>query len=197
MFQTGYGQRFYITGTRPPVDLAQIVEGSRRLYAARVAGTPLAPQVWTAVLITAGSKRQAERYEWELRRRVAAGRIPDGVLYLVVPDVADQRIGSGGATLNAIRRLIAELLFQGDCAGPPIDLRHWWSQQRVLLVHSGGDSRRLPQYSVSGKLFSAVPVTTPWGEASTVFDEMLVLSTLWVEHLSAGLVVGSGDVVLV
>ena len=182
--------------TAPPVDLAQIVQRSRRLYAARVAGTALAPQWWTAVIVTAGSKRQAERYEWELRRRVAAGRIPDGVPYLVVPDVADQRIGSGGATLNAIRRLAAELLPPADAAGPPVDLADWWSRQRVLLIHSGGDSRRLPQYSVSGKLFSAVPVMAPWGEASTVFDEMLALSSAWAERMSSGLLVGSGDVIL-
>src|ERR1017187_8177226 len=196
MLQTGYGREYDMTGARPAVDLAQIVQRSRRLYAARVAGTALAPQWWTAVLITAGSTQQAERYEWELRRRVAAGRIPDGVLYMVVPDVADRRIGSGGATLNAIRHLIAERLFQGDCAGPPIDLRDWWSRQRVLLIHSGGDSRRLPQYSVSGKLFSAVPVMAPWGEASTVLDETLALSSAWAERMSSGLLVGSGDVIL-
>src|ERR1019366_8524704 len=195
MLQTAYAQGFCMTGA-PPVDLAQIVDRSRRLYAARVAGTALAPQWWTAVLITAGSQRQAEKYEWELRRRVAAGRIPDGVLYMVVPDVADKRIGSGGATLNAIRRLIAGVLLQGDGANAAIDLRDWWSQQRVLLIHSGGDSRRLPQYSVSGKLFSAVPVMTPWGEASTVFDEVLALSSDWAERIPSGLVVGSGDVIL-
>jgi fucokinase len=185
-----------MTSAPPSVDLAQIVQRSRRLYAARVAGTALGPQWWTAVIVTAGSTQQAERYEWELRRRVAAGRIPDGVPYLVVPDVADQRIGSGGATLNAIRRLAAELLPPADGAGLPVDLVDWWSLQRVLLVHSGGDSRRLPQYSVSGKLFSAVPVMAPWGEASTVFDEMLALSSAWAERMSSGLLVGSGDVIL-
>src|SRR5260370_20201673 len=64
------------------------------------------------------------------------------------------------------------------------------------MITAGGDSRRLPQYSLTGKLFSAVPVTTPWGEASTVFDEMMALSTSWVERLASGLVVGSGDVIL-
>ena len=44
--------------------------------------------------------------------------------------------------------------------------------------------------------FQAVPVTMPWGDASTVFDETLALSTAWVEHLPSGLVVGSGDVIL-
>src|ERR1019366_2775145 len=119
MLQTGYGREYDMTGARPAVDLAQIVQRSRRLYAARVAGTALAPQWWTAGLIPAGSKQQAERYEWELRRRVAAGRIPDGVLYMVVPDVADRRIGSGGATLDVIRHPIVELLFLRDFPVPP------------------------------------------------------------------------------
>lgn len=185
-----------MTGARSPADLAQIAQRSRRVYAARVAGTAKAPQWWTAVVITAGSKRQAERYEWELRLRAAAGRIPDGVLYMVVPDVADQRIGSGGATFNAVRRLVTKLLFQEDGASPTIDLRDWWSRQRVLLIHSGGESRRLPQYSLSGKLFSTVPVMAPWGEVSTVLDEMLALSSAWAEQVPSGLVVGSGDVIL-
>jgi len=34
------------------------------------------------------------------------------------------------------------------------------------------------------------------GEVSTVFDEMLALSTAWVGRLDSGLVVGSGDVIL-
>ena len=36
------------------------------------------------------------------------------------------------------------------------------------MVHSGCDSRRLPQYSLAGKLFTALPVKTPWGYISTV-----------------------------
>ncbi len=168
-----------------PNDLSYIVQNARRQYVARLAGATSTPW-WTAVIITASSKRQAEKYQRELQRRIAGGKIPGGIPYLVTPDLNDQRLGSGGATLHAL----------GQLAGSPATER-WWRDERVLLIHSGGDSRRLPQYSLSGKLFSAVPVTTPWGEASTVFDEMLVLSTLWVEHLASGLLVASGDVVLV
>ena len=174
----------------PTSDLAAIAQRARQLYAARVANMPSAPSWWTAVVITASSERQARRYEWELRRRQEGGTIPSGVTYLVVPDVADRRIGSGGATLNALRALLATQ------PAPPPDLAQWWSGQRVFMIHSGGDSRRLPQYSLSGKLFSALPVTTPWGEASTVFDEMMALSTAWAGRLPSGLVVGSGDVIL-
>ena len=161
-------------------DLAAVAQRARRLYASRVAGLDSAPPWWTAVVITAGSARQAERYRRELDRRESAGKIPSDVRYLVVPDPDGRPLGTGGATLNALRALA------------DID----WTGQRVLIVHSGGDARRLPQYSLSGKLFSAVPVKTPWGDASTVFDEMLALSTAWVERLPAGLVVGSGDVIL-
>jgi fucokinase / fucose-1-phosphate guanylyltransferase len=170
-------------------DLATVAQRARRLYAARVADMPSAPPWWSAVVITASSARQAERYQWELHRREEAGKIPANVRYLVVPDLADQPLGSGGATLNALRVLVGSGLTSAALA-------EWWSKQRVLMIHSGGDSRTLPQYSLSGKLFSVVPVKTPWGDASTVLDETLALSTAWVEKMPAGLVVGSGDVIL-
>jgi hypothetical protein len=72
----------------------------------------------------------------------------------------------------------------------------WWSHNRVLIIHAGGESRRLPEYSLTGKLFGILPERTPWGENSTVFDETLALSTLWLERFSSGLAVSSGDVVL-
>src|ERR1035438_4525759 len=181
---------------KPGGHLAALAERARRLYAARVANTSLAPPWWTAVVITASSKRQAERYQWEIHRRETGGKIPTNVTYMVVPDIGDRRIGSGAATLNAIRALTTQVLFAQAVTPPAADLAEWWARQRVFVIHSGGDSRRLPQYSLSGKLFSAVPVTTPWGEPSSVFDEMLALSTAWVERLQCGLVVGSGDVIL-
>lgn len=177
-------------------DLAEIVQRTRRLYTAYLAGTPSSLHWWTAVVVTASSRQQADRYESEIRRRLANGRIPPNTRYLVVPDVGDRRMGSGGATLNALRELAASVLCGAGDPPRPMDLTEWWSRQRVLLIHSGGDSRRLPQYSLCGKLFSAVPVTAPWGEVSTVFDEMLALSTAWVGRLDSGLVVGSGDVIL-
>jgi fucokinase len=176
------------SGVKAIPDLAAVAQRSRGLYAARVAGLPSAPPWWTAVVITASSARQAERYRWEIHRREEAGRIPADVRYVVVPDPADQRIGNGGATLHALQSLVTE-------AGTA-DLAEWWAGQRVFMIHAGGDSRQLPQYSLSGKLFSAVPVKTPWGDASSVFDEMLALSTAWAELLPSGLVVGAGDVLL-
>jgi fucokinase len=167
--------------------LAEVARRARRLYAERVAGLPFVSPWWSAVIVTASSHRQGDRYQGEIQRRSHAGKLPPGVRYLVVPDIRDQRIGSGGATLNALHSLLPR--HSNDLAG-------WWKTQRVLIIHSGGESRRLPQYSLSGKLFSALPVNTAWGDVSTVFDEMLAQSTTWAECLPCGLVVASGDVVL-
>ena len=172
--------------------LAEITQRARRAYVERVAGSAAGAPWWTAVILTAGAQRQAERYREEIERRCEQGTVPGGVLYLVVPDPGDRRVGSGAATLNALRALAEAARLELE---PPA-LQSWWTGQRVLMIHSGGDSRRLPQYSLSGKLFSALPVKTPWGAVSTVFDETLALSTSWVERLPGGLVLASGDVVL-
>lgn len=171
--------------------LVQVTERAWRAYMERIAGAAPRPW-WTAVVITAGTARQAECYREELERRRREQKIPEGVLYLVVADPGDRRVGSGAATLHALKRLAGATGLPLEGAG----LEAWWGGQRVLMIHSGGDSRRLPQYSLTGKLFSALPVRTPWGEVSTVLDATLALSSAWVEKLPNGLVVASGDVVL-
>jgi len=179
-----------MTEILPSGALLAITHQAKQRYAEQLSGEVQRPW-WTAVIITASSTRQAARYQEEIERRRLRGTLPAGVTYLVVPDLADMRIGSCGATLNALRVLGEQCLPAGVT-----DLEAWWHTQRVLIIHSGGDSRRLPQYSLSGKLFSVLPVKTPWGEVSTIFDEMLALSTLWVERCPDGLVVTSGDVLL-
>lgn len=132
---------------------------------------------WDAVVLTASNARQAERYRAEMEHRRVDGRLPEGVRYLVVADPGGERVGSGTATILALAALGAD-----------------WARSRVLLIHSGGDSRRLPQYSPQGKLFGVLP----GAEAGTtsVFDETMALSTAWVARMGPGVLVMSGDVVL-
>jgi len=137
---------------------------------------------WDAVVLTASSARQAELYRGEIQRRQLSGALPAGTEFLVVPDPGDRRIGSGGATINALGVLAKGL--------------EWWNSHRVLLVHSGGDSRRLPQYSPVGKLFGVLPCRTRAGETTTLFDETMELSAAWADGIPNGLLVASGDVVL-
>ena len=137
---------------------------------------------WDAVVLTASSERQAEMYRSEIQRRRLSGALPAGTIFQVVPDPGDRRVGSGGATIHALGALAHDI--------------EWWLSHKVLLVHSGGDSRRLPQYSPVGKLFGVLPSRTRPGETTTVFDETLELSAAWAERIPNGLLVASGDVVL-
>jgi fucokinase len=155
----------------------------RAAYASLLAGHPSQPW-WSTVILTASSERQAVRYRQEIDRRQRDGKLPPNTRFLVFPDPADRRVGSGAATLHALWRL--------NDHHPS----RWCEHHRVFLIHCGGDSRRLPQYSLSGKLFTTLPAPTPWGERSTVFDETLMLSTAWVERMPPGVLVASGDVVL-
>lgn len=137
---------------------------------------------WNVVIITASSERQATLYRDEIQRRRLSGMLPEEAEYLVVPDPSDRRVGSGGATINALG-----ILNKG---------REWWSEHGVILIHSGGDSRRLPQYSPGGKLFGVLPSRSQLRGTTTVFDETISLSAAWAERIPNGLLVASGDVVL-
>ena len=92
-------------------------------------------------------------YRSQLDWRREAGLLPHGMQTLVLPDPGGRRIGSGGATLNALAQ-VAGLVAESD-AGRLETL------QRVLLIHSGGDSKRLPHCSATGKLFARVPRVLP------------------------------------
>ncbi len=174
-------------------DIAALSRRARDSFAALLSGDAPHPW-WDALVVTASSERQAKAYREEIAWRTESGRLPGKCTYLVAPDLNDQRLGSGGATINALRVLAGEHLPREREA--PGSLEDWWNRLRVLVVHGGGESRRLPQYSLRGKLFSAVPVPTPWGQTSTVFDEIMALSTGWVRQMENGLMVSSGDVIV-
>ncbi len=158
-----------LTGTLHQSSLSKIVRASHMRF-------------WDAVIITASSERQAALYRGEIERRRAASMLPAETQFLVVPDPGDRRVGSGSATINAIAVLGRD--------------REWWRQHRALLIHSGGDSRRLPQYSPVGKLFGVLPSRTSPRATTTVFDETMTLSAPWAERISSGMLVAAGDVVL-
>ena len=89
------------------------------------------------VVVTAANAAQARGYEAQLR---GAGR-----KFLVVPDPGDRRVGSLGATVNALRILA----------------RRHPSARNVLVCHSGGDAKRTPAYAAMGKAFVPMPDGRP------------------------------------
>ena len=67
---------------------------------------------------------------------------------------------------------------------------------RILVIHSGGDSKRVPQYSALGKLFSPVPHALPNGRNATLFDEFMICMSSVPSRIREGMVLLSGDVLL-
>lgn len=139
---------------------------------------------WDYIVLTASNEQQAESFRAQLAERRSAGFLPSGTKFLVVPDPEGKRVGSGGATLNVLKAIAEE---QGSAD---------FSHLRILVIHSGGDSKRVPQYSALGKLFSSVPHELPNGRASTLFDEFMIIMSSVASRIREGMLLLSGDVLL-
>ena len=139
---------------------------------------------WDYVILTASNEHQASGFRAQLESRKAAGFLPSRTHFAVVPDEGGKRVGSGGATLGVLR-YIAQHTGRSDFA-----------ELRILVIHSGGDSKRVPQYSALGKLFSPVPRELPDGRTSTLFDEFLISMASVPSRIREGMLLASGDVLL-
>lgn len=136
--------------------------------------------VWDLVILTASNEHQARSFKAQLEAR--KDYLPTRTEFAVIPDEGGVRIGSGGATL-AVLKYIKEQ-------------RQSFSGLRILVIHSGGDSKRVPQYSALGKLFSPVPHMLPDGRSSTLFDEFLISMATMPSRIREGMLLVSGDVLL-
>lgn len=139
---------------------------------------------WDYVILTASNERQAEGFWAQLKERQQAGVLPIQTRFAVIPDPMGKRVGSGGATLGVLK-YVAEQIGKADFSG-----------LRILVIHSGGDSKRVPQYSALGKLFSPVPHELPNGRASTLFDEFMIAMATVPSRVREGMLLLSGDVLL-
>ena len=136
---------------------------------------------WDFVVITASNNKQAKYIEKQIEIRRKRGWLTDRTSYLVIPDLDGKRIGSGGATLNVLK-VIKEFRPETE-----------FSSTKILVVHSGGDSKRVPQYSVCGKLFSPVPRVIFGKYNSTLFDELIIGVSLLPERMDSGMLIAPGD----
>ena len=140
------------------------------------------PESWDYIILTASNESQAEAYRLQIEHRLKLGKLPKETHYAVLPDPDGKRVGSGGATLGVMRYIRQrEESFKG---------------KKILVIHSGGDSKRVPQYSACGKIFSPVPRLLPDGRRSTLFDEFIIGMTSVPSRISDGMLVCSGDVLL-
>ncbi len=153
---------------------------------------------WDYLIVTASNTAQAAAYEARLDLRLRLGLLGDVGSVIVVPDPEGRRIGSGGSTLLCLMEVLSREL-GGDFAGS--DGETWLSglkDLRILILHAGGDSRRLPAYGPCGKIFVPVPGECDRVLPLTLFDRQLetYLSLPDSPDGAGRVVITSGDVLL-
>lgn len=75
--------------------------------------------------------------------------------YFCTSDPVGHKLGSGGGTT-----WLLEQAFHAEAApsSGAIDFSSWLSQEKRILIHAGGQSRRLPAYAAAGKISLPIPV---------------------------------------
>lgn len=101
---------------------------------------------WDIVVITALDESQKNAYEIQLQSKLARGELPLGVQYHVFYDPPGPKIGNGGSVLVTIGDLLK------------IYDEEELMNSKIIMLPAGGYSQRLPNASVLGKAFTALPI---------------------------------------
>ncbi|XP_060592442.1 fucose-1-phosphate guanylyltransferase-like [Ruditapes philippinarum] len=103
---------------------------------------------WDVVVLTAADEAQKNVYEKQLKYKYERQELPVNVEIIVVADPPGPKIGNGGSTIVALEVLHEKF-------GKKL------YDYRVLIIHAGGQSQRMPSASVLGKIFSPIPRGNP------------------------------------
>ena len=114
--------------------------------------------------------------------------------YFFCSDPKEGKVGSGGGTVN----LLHEAWKQENSSA---NLADWLEAERRLIIHAGGQSRRLPAYAPVGKIFTPMPIFR-WKRGQrinqTLIDLQMPLYEKILDKAPANLthLVASGDVLI-
>ena len=145
------------------------------------------------LVLTAANRRQARAFASQVAARAEHGALARTRGMLVVPDACEKRIGSGAATVLALVQLARQLAAGAKNARSLAEL---FAGERVLMIHSGGDSRRLPMYAAEGKIFASVPAQGAGARCATVFDVLLRDLASLAPREGGEVIVAAGDAVI-
>ncbi len=149
---------------------------------------------WDYLILTAANELQAALYRDQLAVRARLGLLGAFKRWLVVADPEGKRVGSGGSTVCCLM----EVLNQHGGLARPDEWQARLGEWRILIVHAGGDSRRLPAYGPCGKVFIPLPCDSDSAVGTTLFDYQLpIYAALPAPASGRGqVVITSGDVLL-
>ena len=74
--------------------------------------------------------------------------------YFCTCDPVGHRLGSGGGTTWLLQETYRSEKREVECE----KFDDWLSREKRILIHAGGQSKRLPSYAVSGKILIPIPV---------------------------------------
>ncbi|WP_297090102.1 bifunctional fucokinase/fucose-1-phosphate guanylyltransferase [uncultured Draconibacterium sp.] len=114
--------------------------------------------------------------------------------WFVSADPENKKVGSGGGTAH----LLAESYKQ---SGEETAFNDWLEQDKKVIIHAGGQSRRLPAYAPLGKSLIPMPVFR-WSRGQVLNQRLVHLQTPLFDRLmeqapaSANTLVASGDTLI-
>lgn len=115
-------------------------------------------------------------------------------------DPIDHKLGSGGGSTWLLRKAYDNDIQTGTINNS-MSFDKWLSADRRLLLHAGGQSRRLPSYAPSGKVLTPIPVFR-WERGQRLSQDLLSLQIpLYQEIMDAApkslhTMIVSGDVLI-
>ena len=93
-------------------------------------------------------------------------------------DPEGHRVGSGGGTAW----LLWQAFLHSPRAASASSFKEWLSTEKRILLHAGGQSRRLPAYAPSGKILTPVPVFR-WERGQRLSQDLLSLQLPMYERI--------------
>ena len=117
--------------------------------------------------------------------------------YFCTCDPVGHRLGSGGGTAWLLREAYRS---QESGVGSQ-EFEAWFAKEKRILIHAGGQSKRLPSYAVSGKALMPLPVFR-WERGQKLSQDLLSVQLPLYEKMMAAApaclhtMVVSGDVLI-
>jgi galactokinase/mevalonate kinase-like predicted kinase len=116
-------------------------------------------------------------------------------------DPVEHKLGSGGGTAWLLRQAFAHDTGHANSDAHAADFTEWMASEKRILIHAGGQSRRLPAYAPSGKVLTPIPVFR-WERGQRLSQDLLSLQVPLYEKMMeaapSGLhtMIVSGDVLI-